>query len=90
MRRAKKRQKVDSIEKLAVLMQEGSDELRSETRAGFALTNEELRWLKGEVTDIHRTIDRLEERAAEQAGYAKEIDHVLERVSHIEKHLKIA
>jgi hypothetical protein len=38
---------------------------------------------------IHRRVERLEELGASNAGFAKEIDHLLTRVAEIEKHLGI-
>jgi len=36
-----------------------------------------------------RHVERLEEQGASNAGFAKEIDHLLTRVAEIEKHLGI-
>jgi hypothetical protein len=45
--------------------------------------------LPAEITVIHRRVERLEELGASNAGFAKEIDHLLTRVNEIERHLGI-
>jgi chaperonin cofactor prefoldin len=46
--------------------------------------------LEREVRSIRHRIENLEEQGASQAGYAQEIDYLLERVAKIEKHLKLS
>ncbi len=53
----------------------------------FRGVNERLRDIGSEIAVIHRRIERLEEQGASNAGFAKEIDHLLSRVAEIEKHL---
>ena len=53
----------------------------------FRGVDERLRHLHSEIALIHRRIERLEEQGASNAGFAKEIDHLLARVAEIEKHL---
>jgi hypothetical protein len=48
-----------------------------------------LRDMADEIAVIHRCVERLEELGANNAGFAKEIDHLLTRVAEIEKHLGI-
>ena len=48
-----------------------------------------LRDMANEIAVIHRRVERLEELGANNAGFAKEIDHLLTRVAEIEKHLGI-
>jgi len=55
-------------------------ELREEMRAGFLD-------LRSELKDIHQRLDALEAAVKNISGFAKEIDHLIERVSAIEKHL---
>jgi hypothetical protein len=43
-----------------------------------------------EITIIHRQLDALEGLVQSHSGFAKEIDHLLQRVAAIEKHLGIA
>jgi tetrahydromethanopterin S-methyltransferase subunit G len=43
--------------------------------------------IEAELKDIHRRLDALEEAAMNFSGFAKEIDHLLTRVTAIEKHL---
>jgi hypothetical protein len=52
-------------------------------------THDRLRDLAAEIAVIHRRVERLEELGASNAGFAKEIDHLLTRVAAIEKHLGI-
>ena len=100
----KKKQKVDTIEKLAILMVEGFEQVdkrfeqvdkrfdRVETRLeGVELqlkdVKGELSYFRHEVAEIRQRIEHLEELGARNAGFAKEIDYLLERVGKIEKHL---
>jgi septal ring factor EnvC (AmiA/AmiB activator) len=53
----------------------------------FGATNDRLRDIASEIAVIHRRIERLEEQGAGHAGFAQEIDHALERIAAIEKHL---
>jgi len=55
----------------------------------FRTMHDRLREVSAEIAVIHRRIERLEELGASNAGFAKEIDHLLTRVSEIEKHLGI-
>jgi septal ring factor EnvC (AmiA/AmiB activator) len=52
-------------------------------------THDRLRDIAAEIAVIHRRVERLEEQGASNAGFAKEIDHLLTRVAEIEKHLGI-
>jgi len=58
------------------------DALRAEMRQGFANIQAELR-------DIRLRLDTLEVAARNVSGFVKEIDHLLQRVGAIEKHLGI-
>lgn len=55
--------------------------------AQFRAADERPRDIASEVAVIHRRIDSLVEQGASNAGFAKEIDHLLSRVAEIEKHL---
>jgi hypothetical protein len=55
----------------------------------FRTTHDRLRDIAAEIAVIHRRVERLEELGASNAGFAKEIDHLLTRVAEIEKHLGI-
>jgi hypothetical protein len=55
----------------------------------FRATHDRLRDIAAEIAVIHRRVERLEELGASNAGFAKEIDHLLTRVAEIEKHLGI-
>jgi uncharacterized coiled-coil DUF342 family protein len=58
------------------------NDFRDETRQNF-------REIHAELADIRRELDDLRSRVANITGYGKEIDHALERVAAIEKHLGI-
>jgi predicted nucleic acid-binding Zn-ribbon protein len=53
------------------------------------IISEEIRPIHAELADIRRDLDDLRSRVANIAGYGKEIDHALERIAAIEKHLGI-
>ena len=53
----------------------------------FRAVDDRLRDITSEISVIHRRVERLEELGASNAGFAKEIDHLLSRVAEIEKHL---
>lgn len=80
------KRKIDTVEKLATLMVEGF----SDVSERFDAVDGELHSIRTELSDIRRRIDRLEEQGASHAGYAKEIDHLLKRISKIEQHLHLA
>jgi tetrahydromethanopterin S-methyltransferase subunit G len=48
---------------------------------------ERLTNIQAELKDIHARLEQLEQEARNFSGYAKEIDHLLTRVTAIEKHL---
>ena len=56
--------------------------LRVEMREGFAN-------IQAKLKDIRLRLDALEVAARNVSGFAKEIDHLLQRVGAIEKHLGI-
>jgi predicted nucleotidyltransferase len=58
------------------------NDFRDETRQNF-------REIHAELADIRRDVEGLKSRADNSAGYSKEIDHALERIAAIEKHLGI-
>jgi predicted nucleic acid-binding Zn-ribbon protein len=71
------------------------DDLRAEmidqfdhVNTQFEKTRDQLREMSIEVAVIHRRVERLEELGASNAGFAKEIDHLLARVAAIEERLK--
>jgi hypothetical protein len=51
--------------------------------------DEGLKPIKQELASIRRDFDRLTENVNNVTGYRKEIDHALERIAAIEKHLGI-
>jgi len=44
---------------------------------------------RSELADIRERAERLEEASSNYSGFPKEIDHLLSRVTHIEKHLNL-
>ena len=66
-------------------------ELRAEIHEGFTGLQAELHDgfadIRAELKDIRRQRDALEFTVQNISGFAKEIDHLIERVSAIEKHL---
>jgi hypothetical protein len=72
------------------------DHLREEMMEQFEHVDKQFHALDGRLRDmaneiavIHRRVERLEELGTSNAGFAKEIDHLLARVTEIEKHLGI-
>ena len=63
------------------------DGLREEMHEGFASIRGEIRDLRSEIREIHSRLDAIEAELRNHAGYAKEIDHLFQRVAAIEKHL---
>ena len=61
-------------------MHTGFADIRTEMRAGFAD-------IRAELQDIRQRLDALELAVQNISGYAKEIDHIIERVCAIEQHL---
>jgi len=65
--------------------------LRSEMQDGFAGLRAEMREglvdIRSEIKEIRGRLDGLESAVKNISGYAKEIDHIIERVSAIEQHL---
>jgi hypothetical protein len=55
----------------------------------FQATHDRLRDMAAEIAVIHRRVERLDDLGASNAGFAKEIDHLLAGVAEIEKHLGI-
>ena len=54
-----------------------------------AETTNSFREIRSELADIRRELDDLRSRVANIAGYGREIDHALERIAAIERHLGI-
>jgi hypothetical protein len=66
------------------------DDVREIIRAEVpGIVREELKGIKSEVASTRRDLDRLSESFTNVIGYRKEIDHALERIVAIEKHLGI-
>ena len=54
-----------------------------------AIVREELRDVRNDLKAIRSELDVLKEKVDNITGYRKEIDHALERIAAIEKHLDI-
>ena len=82
----------DQFEKLAQLIQTSHEDL-SARMDRLTLEVHELREaidaLRSELGQIRTQLEALEEKVGQQSGYAKEIDHLLMRVSTIEQKLGI-
>lgn len=64
-------------------------ELRAEMNEGFTSLRAEIRDIRAEIRDIHNQLDTINAELKNHAGYAKDIDHLMDRVRMIEKHLGI-
>lgn len=53
------------------------------------IVREELRDVRTDVKAIRTELDQLKEKVENTTGYRKEIDHALERIAAIERHLGI-
>jgi len=62
---------------------------KEELRAFRNETAENFREVKAEIADILHVVGDLQGRVGNTEGYSKEIDHLMERVRAIEKHLGI-
>lgn len=56
--------------------------LRDEVQQGFASVHSEVR-------DIRTRLDQIDAEIRDHGGFAKEVDHLIQRVSAVEKHLGI-
>ncbi len=64
--------------------------VRAELEIGTADMKEDIKYIKEEIKDMLPRIETLEETVASHAGFAKEIDYLLERNTVIEKHIGLA
>lgn len=69
--------------------------LRRETTEGFAAvsaemaTKDDISGIRSELSDIKGRLKAVEAAVKNHAGHSKEIDHALERIAAIERHLGI-
>ena len=54
-----------------------------------AIVRAELKPISSELTAIRRDLDDLQEKFENVSGFRKEIDHALERIAALERHLGI-
>ena len=59
------------------------------TKADIATLGEQLASIESELKSIRRDLDDLADKFKNVIGFQKEIDHALERIAAIEKHLGI-
>ncbi len=69
------------------VVREELEPFKKEVRAEFEKVHAELRDIRAELRDITARLDTLEEKVDGMRGYAKEIDELRARVSHLEKQL---
>ena len=83
--------KESNFDRLARLIKEESEDIREELGrkidAGFIRTDQELASIHAELKSIRTDIAALQASISEHEGYTKEIDHILQRVAAIEKHI---
>ncbi len=79
----------DDIAELSTELKGNIADLRTEFVEFRTETRENFTGLRTEIRDIRERLQVLEEAARNSAGFAKEIDHVMQRVVEIEKHLGI-
>ena len=63
--------------------------LRTELKSDIAALAEQVAGIERDLKTIRRELNDLAEKIENIAGYRKEIDHALERIAAIEKHLGI-
>ncbi len=63
--------------------------VRTEIDAALIPIKLDLQYIKDDVRDIRNRIEKLEESTKNHSGFAKEIDHLFDRIATIEKHLGI-
>lgn len=96
----KKGRKIDTIEKLAILVVDGFEQVDKRfeqvdkrfDRIDHELhtMKEDIAYIKQEVKDIRERVEYLEELGARHAGFSKEIDHILDRLVRVERHPRLA
>lgn len=64
-------------------------DVRAVVRAEIGPIEARLSSIESELRDIRRELDELQEKIENLSGFRKEIDHALERIAAIEKHLGI-
>jgi uncharacterized coiled-coil DUF342 family protein len=79
----------DDIAELRTELKSDITGLRNEFVEFRTETHENFTELRAEIRDIRERLESLEVAARNSAGFAKEIDHVMQRVVEIEKHLGI-
>ncbi len=92
--------KESDFDKLARLIKDESEDIRTElggkidalgkkVDSGFARVDQELASIRAELRSIRTDIAALQVSVGQHEGYTKEIDHILQRVAAIEKHVGI-
>jgi hypothetical protein len=65
------------------------DTIRQVIREETADMREDIRYIRQEVIVLRRDVEELKERVRSHDGFAKDIDHALERIRRIEQHIGI-
>ena len=65
-------------------------ELRTELKSDIAALGEQVASIERDLKQIRRDLYELADKVENIGGYRKEIDHALERIAAIEKHLGIS
>ena len=73
--------------RLEMAMKDDFSSFRQEFRDFRDETRQNFREVHAELADIRRDLENLKSRVDNISGYGKEIDHALERIAAIEKHL---
>ena len=79
----------EDLEKLETKLAAFQAETAENFRSFREETAENFRDVRAEIADNRRIVDILQTRVGNTEGYSKEIDHLIERVRAIKKHLGI-
>jgi uncharacterized coiled-coil DUF342 family protein len=84
----------DIVETLNIILakmatKDDLEALRAEMHEEFVSVRSDIREIRDEVREIRTRLDAIEVELKDHRGYAIEIDHLLHRVSAIEKQLGI-
>jgi hypothetical protein len=74
--------------KFTALVEDIAD-IKTDLKGDIAALGEQLTGIEATLKTIRKELDDLQEKFENVSGYRKEIDHALERIAAIEKHLGI-
>ncbi len=78
------RKKETGFDKLAWLIKSESEDIRKQMA-----TKDDTAGIMSELRDIKQRLKKVGEAIEDHSGHSKEIDHALERIAAIERHLGI-